>query len=570
MPVDPGDPVDPVARPAGIRTLVLWCPDWPVVAAGGGEGTPPLAVVRANRVVAASPAARREGVRRGMRRREAESRCPGLELVPHDPARDTRAFEWLLTGIDALTPGVEVVRPGLCRFPTRGPSRYFGGDEALAARVLEVVDGRVVGGRVVGRVGVADGPFAATVAARQGGGIRVVPVGGSAAALAPLPVATLLLDEDDEHGARTEPADLVDLLVRLGITTLGSLAALPEADVVARFGRAGHRAWRLAGGSDEHPVVTRRPPPELVVQCEPDPPVARIDTAAFLARGLAEELTDRLTAHGLACTRIAIEAETAAGEVLVRRWRHERAGATGGLTPVALADRVRWQLDGWLLARRQGEDRRQEEDRLVDDGLDPSASARALTVLRLVPEEVVADEGRQLGLWGGSGAADERAARAFVRVQGLLGPEAVATVVPAGGRRPAEQVVLVPWGDAREVPADADRPWPGRVPGPRPTVVHPLPLPARVLDAEGQAVRVTGRGEASAAPVAVAVAAVPGGEPGSVEPVVGWAGPWPLEERWWDLQAARRQARLQVATADGRVRLVVLEGGGWWEEARWD
>ena len=33
-----------------------------------------------------------------------------------------------------------------------------------------------------------------------------------------------------------------------------------------------------------------------------------------------------------------------------------------------------------------------------------------------------------------------------------------------------------------------------------------------------------------------------------VEPIVAWAGPWPLEERWWDATRARRSARFQLLT----------------------
>ncbi|MFI6024401.1 Y-family DNA polymerase, partial [Amycolatopsis magusensis] len=61
--------------------LVLWCPDWPVVAACAAEGVPqtrPAAVFSGNRVVACSALARADGVRRGMRRRDAQARCPEL------------------------------------------------------------------------------------------------------------------------------------------------------------------------------------------------------------------------------------------------------------------------------------------------------------------------------------------------------------------------------------------------------------------------------------------------------------------------------------------------------------
>ena len=59
------------AATATPRVMVVWCPDWPVVAAVAAEelsADDPVAVVAANEVVACSAAARPEGVRRGRRR----------------------------------------------------------------------------------------------------------------------------------------------------------------------------------------------------------------------------------------------------------------------------------------------------------------------------------------------------------------------------------------------------------------------------------------------------------------------------------------------------------------------
>lgn len=106
-------------------------------------------------------------------------------------------------------------------------------------------------------------------------------------------------------------------------------------------------------------------------------------------------------AAGVGCTRLAIHAVTANGEERSRVWR-----CAEPLTEDATADRVRWQLDGWL-------NNRNARDR-------PTA---AVTLLRLQAVETVsASEGLQLPLWGGLGEQDRlRARRALVRVQGLLG-----------------------------------------------------------------------------------------------------------------------------------------------------
>ena len=532
------------------RLLVVHCPDWPVVAAGeAAVAGVAVAVVFANRVVACSEAARADGVARGLRRRQAESRCPGVVVVADDPGRDARAFEPVVAAVEAFTPGVEIVRPGACAFATRGPSRYFGGDAALAGKVAEAVD-RVLAGMGAGaprcRVGVADGRLAAELAAQTSGGSPVVvPRGGSRAFLAPFPVAA----------ATAGDVDRADLLVRLGIRTLGDLAALPPRAVLARFGTDGAVACRRARGLDERPVAARTPPPDLAVSAVLDPPADRLETVAFLARSLAEQLHLALATRGLAATRVLVEAETEHGEWLARRWRHD-----GGLAPAALAERVRWQVDGWL-AGRPGPGSTAD----ASDGDVPTAG---LVLLRLTPDEVGPDDGRQLGFWGGDRAAAERAARALARVQGVLGPESVITATLTGGRGPSEQARLVPWDDARPAAATSAAsvvaPWPGRIPPPSPATVHLDPPPAEVFDAAGRAVTVTGRATVSAPPARVAVAGRPAVE------VVAWAGPWPVDERWWDPAGHRRRARTQVVTADGVAHLLVVEAGRWAVEATYD
>lgn len=519
---------------AAVRTLVVRCADWPIVAAGVALDVP-AAVFHANRVMATSPAARAHDIVRHQRRREAQSRCPSLVVLDHDPARDARAFEPIVATLDALTPRVEITLPGQVAFPTRGPSRFFGGDEALVARAQIIVSDALAGRGPV-RVGVADGPFAAALAARAARPTAVVPPGDTPAFLASLPMATL------------DRPELVDVLGRLGLRTLGALAALPAPDVLARFGWEGQAAWRLAGGLDEHPPALAPPPADLTVSVELDPPADTVAPAAFLARGLAEELHQRLWSRGSACTRVVIGAETEHGEKLERVWRAE-----GTLTAAAIADRLRWQLDGWL----QGSARHR-----------PTAG---ISRLWLTPDEVVPAGGRQLGFWGSDAATTDRASRAVARVQGLLGVGSVAVPEWRGSRDPATQIALV---EAEAVDLTAERPgahrdrvlgpWPGRLPTPSPAWVHGEPVDAEVVDAAGEPVLVSGRGALSATPLRLSVAG------GAWTDVLAWAGPWPLDERWWDTARRRRRARLQLVTADGQARLLTLESGHWHVEATYD
>jgi protein ImuB len=482
--------------------------------------------------------------------------------------------------VESLTPKVEVLHPGECAFRAGGAVRHHGGEAALAGAVASAV-GQVLGAPGRCRIGIADGRFAASLAARYdtaatpptaGDGRLIVPANGAASFLAPFPVQVL------------ERPELVDTFVRLGLTTLGHLAALPRATLAARFGPEGIRAHRLASGKDEYPSASRRPPPDLGVAAELEPPASRVDVAAFAAKALADELVERLERLGLICTRLRIEVETEHGETMARVWRHEpaarplsRRGAASDLRTLqaaAMAERVRWQLEGWLAG---------------------AAAARptgAVSRLALVPDEVIPARGRQLGFWGEETEASRRAARALARVQGLLGQEAVRKISLRGGRGPADQVISMAEGELHHghalplAPPHASQaggpvppapkagkaseagpeaaPWPGRIPEPSPAIVHPDPPPAEVQDERGEPVAVSGRGLLSATPSRLRVAA------GPWAPIAAWAGPWPVDERWWDPRAHQRLARLQVTTDAGTAYLLKLAGGQWWVEGVYD
>ncbi|HNA37295.1 MAG TPA: hypothetical protein PLZ72_13170, partial [Microthrixaceae bacterium] len=270
---------------------------------------------------------------------------------------------------------------------------------------------------------------------------------------------------------------------------------------------------------------------------------------------LADELHRALGSRGLACSRVLVVAGTDAGDRIERLWR-----ADGALSAAAIAQRVRWQLEGWL-----------------GSGRTRSRAHGGVDRLELVPDEVRPDDGLQLGFWGGTSEAGERALRALARVQGLVGADRVLVPEWQGGRAPGERYRLVPL-DAVDLSArttTGPEPWPGSLPAPSPAVVWPEPRPVDVLDAAGRRVGVGGRGLISSPPTSVRLnpGAGPAGAAG-VASVRAWAGPWCVDERWWDAVGHRRRARLQVVLAgpDGHetAHLLTLEDGRWWLEATYD
>jgi len=503
------------------RLLVLWAPDWPVLAHARANRIPddaPIALVEKGLVFACSAPARAEGVTRGQRIREAQSRCPRLHVLRYDPALDARAFEPVLAALELALPGLHPLRPGTVAVRARGPARYYGGEEAAALTALGIVAEH---GVERARVGIAAGLFAAERAARvTSARVTIVPSNATAAFLAPLPVS--LLDEPE----------LASLLPRLGIRTLGEFAALDEQDVVARFGPLGARLHALAGGRDPRPATPRIPPRDVDVQVDFEPPLDRVDQVAFGVRVAADDFVNGLLAQRLVCTALRVELIGDRGEASERVWLHPRS-----FNAAEVVDRVRWQLQG--------------------------AELRSpVTRVRISPEAVDPVGAHERGLWGTG--PDENVHSGLSRVQGMVGHRGVLTATPSGGRTPAERQTLVPWGDRPLVSRDPRKPWPGALPPPAPATVYELPRQIAVQDARGRPVAVDERGTLSAPPAAMV------SPTGARRPLTAWAGPWPLQERWWDATAARSTNRFQAVDSEGVAWLLVLDDEGWWAEGRYD
>lgn len=520
----------------GRRVLVVWCPDWPVVAAMAerelGDGVP-VAVVAHNTVVACNEAARADGVRRRMRRRDAQARCPDLALIAENADRDARAFEPVVVAVEELRPGVAPLRPGLVA--VWSPGRFYGGDEAAGAVIAQRL---VEAGVWDCRIGVADDLFTAEQAARLAGvqDTQVVPPGGSAAFLRGLPVEVI----DD--------AELVSLVRRLGLATLADFTALPERDVLARFGAAGARIHRLVSGRGGAMLPVRTPPPEWACEVAFEPPLSSVEAVRFSVRQTADRVIEQLAGQSMVCTQVRIDAETDGVVVSSRSWVHAR-----WFTAADLVDRIHWQLTG----------------QVAGAGGAVGPVGLAVGRVRFTPETVEPVGAHASGLWGGG--TDDRVEHAVARVQGMLGHDAVTVPVPQGGRSPADRQAFVPWGERSTESSPADRPWPGDLPSPAPSRIFVRPRPVAVLDEGGRPVTVSERGVVSAAPARLRPTALGMDRHGNRwRPIEAWAGPWPVDEAWWEDRPAGLVARFQLVTADGQAWLARCGEGGWVIEAGYD
>lgn len=501
-----------------MRTMVLWAPDWPIVAVEASSSAS-VAVLDKGQVLACSQTARAEGVRRGMRRRDAQSRSPGLILCDYNPDADARAFEAVLTAIEELSPGVAPLRPGLCALAV--PSRFYGGEAEAAAVIAERL---VELGVWDVRAGVADGLFAAEQAARRAlaQDSLVVLAGESAQFLRDLPIDAL------------GDAELVGLLRRMGLLTLGDFAALAPADVHTRFGTHGALLHRLSRGQDPRPISRRQVPVEFDATLLLEPPLELVEPIAFSLRRTAEAFVTDLAGHGLVCTTVLIEVDADGMLASSRRWMHPR-----WFGPTDLVDRLRWQLS-------------------VKDAIKAPVDA-----VRLIPEVTEPLGDHADSLFGGG--PDERVERGVARVQSIVGHESVVQVEVQGGRGPGQRRLLTPWGERPLAKRTVGLPWPGSLPPPAPATVYAEPQQAMVVGVEGQPIGLTERGAVTGEPARFKATA---GQ--DWRPVASWAGPWPVDEQWWDGPSARHIARFQVVGVDGSAFLMIVEEGHWWTEATYD
>jgi protein ImuB len=376
------------------------------VAAGGREtllqGPAALAPEpgREQLVGEVSHAAEAFGIHPGMRLGEALARCPRLALVPPDPVGVADGWERVVATLEAIGAAVEADRPGLACFDARGLRRLHGGTlDGIVAAVRGAL-------RRPSRIGAGPSRFCALAAAARARSRRAGIV-ARATDLHSEPVALLRF--------RDETAELPEALDRLGVRTLGELAALPRAAIADRFGPPGLLAHDLVHGRDT-PLRPRRPGELLEEMLE----LEESGSGEQLGRAL-ELLVDRLLARrerdGRSLRAVVLGATLVEGGT----WR-ERV-----IFREPLADPVRMRL---ALAQRLGL-------------LPAPAEALRLAVERFGPPH----PGGHALFDDGSAQRRDRLREAIRQVRAVAGPEGALRVlaVDPDSRVPERRAVLTPF-----------------------------------------------------------------------------------------------------------------------------
>lgn len=228
------------------------------------------------------------GLFAGQKLTDATSLVPELTTAEADPAADQAALEALCDWCVRFSPAVAPDPPDGFFLDITGIAHLWRGEPSMAEDLIE----RLAANGIPARAAVAGTAGAAWALARYAPGITIVPEGGEAKFLAPLPVAALRLGPD-----------VAAQVSRLGLTAIGDLAALPRGALTRRFGPEVVGRVDQALGRAKEALVFRRPPNPWFVRLVLADPISALEDLARVTADIAALLCTRLEAAGRGAAR---------------------------------------------------------------------------------------------------------------------------------------------------------------------------------------------------------------------------------------------------------------------------
>lgn len=270
-------------------------------------------------VLAADAAAQAAGLHVGMAATQAQVLVPGLLIQSADPAADAAALEQLaFWALRHYAPIAAADPPDGIVIDTAGADHLHGGEAAMLSAMVE----RLEASGVTTRAAVAETWGAAHALARYAARpIQIVPPGGVAAAIAPLPFAALRL-----------PPSTVSELRTLGFARIADIMATPRPPLALRFGPEILRRLDQALGRAAEAIDPIRPDALIEVHRQFPEPIAAAETIARYIGKLVVQLCAALEAQGLGARRLDL--------ICHRVDRRAQAIRVGTATPIRDARRL--------------------------------------------------------------------------------------------------------------------------------------------------------------------------------------------------------------------------------------
>jgi len=255
---------------------------------GSASDTPAVLAVSigSRRLVSAvNPAAEAQGILPGLALADARAQLPGLAVAAADPEGDAAALLRLAQWCGRFSPWTAPHGPDGVLLDITGCAHLAGGEDRLGAELVA----RLARRGVTARIGIADTVGGAWAGAQTGDKpVTVIAPGATRAALAPLPIRALRINEDT-HAA----------LDRLGLARIGDLYRLSRADLAARFDAVLLERLDEALGEGRAAISPLPPAPPRWVRRQFAEPIATAEDIAAATRLLIEVLCGHLRNEAL-------------------------------------------------------------------------------------------------------------------------------------------------------------------------------------------------------------------------------------------------------------------------------
>jgi len=226
------------------------------------------------------------GLKLAMSLADARAMQPNLAAVEAAPEEDARTLDHIAAWCERFTPVVVVDAPDGLFLDITGCAHLFGGETTLRDQIVRRLEAQGFSSRAA----LAPTPGAAWALARYGS--ASLETSGLLEMLAPLPVEALRL----EHGAAL-------LLRRLGLKTIGQIAAAPRSSFTARAGTEAMLRLDQALGRAAEALTPRRPPPPVFALRRFLEPLFSVETLLIAAEALCEDVVEQLDLRGAGARR---------------------------------------------------------------------------------------------------------------------------------------------------------------------------------------------------------------------------------------------------------------------------
>lgn len=272
-------------------------PEWrgrPVAITNGWQGSC---------IITCSYEARAQGIKTGMRLKEAYEKCPTLIQCPARPERYAYISTSIMDALHSITPDIEIFSVDEAFLDVTRCQKILGAPEDIAHLIKQTIFNA---SGLLCSVGMSGDKTTAKHAAKQNkpDGLTIVHPTQAKRYLHNVPVTELCGINKGIGG----------YLAERNVFTCGDMAQLPISELGRRFGNIGRRIWKMCHAEDPSIVTTEINAPKSIGHGKVMPPnTTDKDTLLIYLLHMSEKVAMRLRRYALQANHFYIGLKTAGG-----------------------------------------------------------------------------------------------------------------------------------------------------------------------------------------------------------------------------------------------------------------